>query len=450
MYHLADVRRVLVITVTSGLGVWEAQVAQHCPIPWTTTQYGTGETKASTFEEWAASATPATNYTPCELRFLIVNFQNVYTREMAGREWVAAPNDKLQRFNADLVVCDESHHIGDPNTVQSVEARRLGRQARFRVFMTGSMFHRKPFYVFGQAKFFDDGAALGSSFAQYKRRISVMGGYGGYEVLRYRNLRWMTRQLKPFVYMEKYVPPRGAVTNLLTFDLQGENLRVYSEMSQGHATWRGYHAMAEIVLTKHLRLQQICGGFLRFNDGHTRPIGLDKLDMCRDRLNEYREQAIDKAVIGCRFLAELAAVGRIARTLGFLPVLFHGGVPKGDERTRRIALFQETSKPALFISQLAAGKESIDLSAADTMMFYSLSESYVEHDQFSNRIVRYGETRTLQYDFLQANGTRDVVTFAALQEKRDVADLIVKDPARVEQLATLENRKRGTQWSTPS
>lgn len=432
-YLKYDVRRVLVITVTSGLGVWENQVAEHCPVPWSTRIYGSDSYK---FSEW--------NEVDC-LAFQIVNFQNLYTRERQpnSREWLAIPNEKLAHFNAQLVIVDESHHIGDPSAVQSVEARRLGRAARFRVFMTGSMFHRKPFFVFGQLKFYDDGAALGSSYTQYKKRIAVMGGYGGYELLRYRNLRWMVKRVKPHVYMEKYVPPRNAVKNALTFDLTGRNLEMYSAMATRGIVRHGARvSTAEIVLTKHLRLLQLCGGFLTFNDGVAQRIGKDKASMCEDRLAEYREQEVNKAVIGCRFLPELAAVARIAIKLGFTPILFHGSVPKGDERTRRVALFQDTNKPALFISQIAAGKESIDLSAASAMMFYSLSESYVAHDQFSKRIEKYNETRTLMYDFLIANGTRDAVTLAALNLNKDVADLIVSDPERVEALATLENRKR--------
>jgi hypothetical protein len=448
LYHLEDVRRVLVVTVTSGLGVWEGQVAAHCPVPWVTEIYGTNKPHYCDFEQWAGSAKWSNEATPSQMNFLIVNFENLFAREYDTalghtREWLPVPNEKLLAWEPDLVILDESHHIGDPNTVQSMEARRIGRAAPFRVFMTGSMFHRKPFFVFGQSLFYDEGAALGSSFEQYKKRIAVMGGFGSKEVLRYRNLRWMTRRLKPNVYMKKYVPPRNAVKNVLTFDLTGRTLDYYSRMSKEGAviTRTGKRSLAPVVLTKHLRLLQLCGGFLTFEEGIKR-IGTDKLDVCKDRLREYLEQDITKAVVGCRFICELVAVARVAKALGFLPILFHGGVPKGDERTRRVALFQETPKPALFISQIAAGKESIDLSVASVMMFYSLAESYVDHDQFLNRTVLFQDTRTLMYDYLQGNGTRDVVTLAALEEKRDVADFIVSDPERVEALATLENRKQ--------
>jgi SWI/SNF-related matrix-associated actin-dependent regulator 1 of chromatin subfamily A len=440
MYLRHGMRRVLVITVTSGLGVWEDQVAAHCPVPWSTHVYGNKRELQWNFSKWDDTD---------RVSFLIVNFPNLYKRERdeKSREWLPVPNRYLADYDADIVIVDESHHIGDPSIVQSQEARRLGRTASARVFMTGSMFHRKPFFVFGQLRFYDDGATLGSSYTQYKKRIAVFGGFGDYEVLRYRNLRWMTRRLKPVVYMEKYVPPRNAVSNMLTFDLTGKNLEAYNDMHKSGVVtvYDCYKSLAPIVLTKHLRLQQICGGFLTYQGKglvRTKRIGTDKLDVCADRLNEYMEQDITKAVIGCRFLPELAAVARIAKRLGFLPILFYGAVPKGDERKRRVALFQETTKPAVFISQIAAGKESIDLSAASVMMHYSLSESYVDHDQFSKRIEKYDEKRTLMYDFLIGNGTRDAVTLAALEIKRDVADFIVSEPERVEELATLENRKK--------
>lgn len=447
LYHLEDVRRVLVITVTSGLGVWEGQVAQHCPVAWSTYIHGAQDRKLCDFEQWAASAQPREDATTQELQFYIVNFQNLYEREYDTakgheREWVAVTSKAIADFNPEIVVVDESHHIGNPTVIQSSEARKVGRKARFRLFMTGSMFHRKPRFVFGQMKFYDDGAALGSSFEHYKKRIEVKGGFGGYETLRYRNLKWMVNQLKPTVYMEDYVPPRDTAENVIEFDLTGRNLQYYSSMSSKGIVREGNKtSTAEIILTKHLRLLQICGGFLSF-DGTLKKIGSDKLDMCKDRLIEYREQGIDKAVIGCRFISELVAVGRLSKALGFLPVLFHGGVKKGDERTRRVALFQETSKPVLFISQIAAGKESIDLSEASVMMFFSLTESYVAHDQFSKRIEKYGETRTLMYDFLIGRGTRDAVTLAGLQLQEDIADYIVNNPKRVEEIATLENRKK--------
>jgi hypothetical protein len=67
MHELEDVRKVLVITVTSGLGVWEGQIAQHCPVSWATHTYGKFDHSQSSYSE--------------DLTFWIVNFENLYSRD---------------------------------------------------------------------------------------------------------------------------------------------------------------------------------------------------------------------------------------------------------------------------------------------------------------------------------------------------------------------------------
>lgn len=424
MHLIHNIKRVLVVTVTSGLSVWEHEIRTHCPVPYVQSTYNPKRFVLDYPVDIQG------------LNFLIVNFQNVYTREYtSNREWTGIPNDHLGvLFNPDLIIVDESHRMGNPGSVESRNLHRLGRKARFRLFMTGSMFHRNPIYVFGQMKFLDAGVALGSNFEQYKNKVAVYGGFGGYKIIKYRNLKWMVKQCQSRVYMEDYVPPRDAVHNKLTFSLTGRNLQMYLAMyTHGAIKYRGQWIQAASSLTKHLRLMQLCGGNLRLDKGYA-IVGTDKLTLCRERLEQYLEQDIHKAVIGCRFLPELAAIGRLAKKLGFVPVLFHGSVPKGDARKRRIDLFNETKKPALFISQIAAGKESINLSVADTMMFYSLPDSFVDFDQFSKRTEVFGETRTLMYDYLLAEGTEDMVTYEAMLMKQDVTTYIVNNPEHVEAL----------------
>lgn len=435
LYFKCGVRRVLVITVTSGLGVWEDQVPLHCPLDYRVIDWH-GELRARS----VGRVDPIT--------FCVVNFQNAYDRLMDGRSWTPVPRQTFDDFIAPgrrdtLVVIDESHHIGKPSAVQSRHAYRLGRNARYRVFMTGSMFHRKPFYVFGQAKFWDDGATFGTNWNHFKKRIAVMGGYGGYEVKRYKNMPWMMREMRKFTYVEKAVKGLPPVENLLHFDLTGKGLQNYLDMAKHKVIEvNGQTVASELVITLHLRLLQISGGFVKLPEGGYAAVGKDKVAMLEDRLREYLEQDITKAVVGCRFIPELRAVGVVAKKLGFKPILFHGGVPRGDERKRRIATFQDIDKPALFISQISTGKESIDLSVADTMLWYSLTESFVEYDQFRARIAKYKDTRTLMYDFLIARGTRDEVTFEAMQQKQDVAELLLNNPRKVHEIATLERSKR--------
>lgn len=435
MHLLERVERVLVVTVTDGVPVWHEQIALHCAVPWTVLEPYDGSSI------WVSVDGENKHPGSTGVAWKVINFQGLYAREsIPGQSWVPVERKELVEFNADLVIVDESHHIGNPETLQAKHAYKLGNRARFRLFMTGTMFHRKPFYVFGQIKFFDDGI-FGTNWGHFKDKVAIMGGRSGYEILRYRNLKWMVRKVKRWVYMEEYVPLREPVVNVIPAPLTGRNLQVYKKMEAENIVHvDGSRATADIILTKHLRCQQIAGGWLKTDDGYKR-VGTCKLDMAASRLAEYREQDILKAVIGCRFLPELADLIKLARKLGYTPIPFFGSVPKAD-RPRRIAQFQDTSKPTLFIAQIRAAREAIDLSAASTMMLYSLTESYLDYDQFRRRIEVFEDTRTLQYDHIIVPGTRDEVAWQAMQEKQDVATFIVKRPDLVEAIVARNSERK--------
>ena len=398
--------RCLVVCPLSVTSVWPDEILKHTP-----DEYGTN------------------------VLWRVINFEQLWTRRRVGDTVVALDNRGLMEFAPDVVIIDESHRIGNPSTLACRNACKIGQRARYRLIMTGTMFHRKPFYVFGQAKFYDP-SIFGSAFGPFKKKIAVFGGYGGYEVLRYTNLKWMMKQMKTFTYIERYVPPRDTAVNVMRFDLTGRNLAAYVMMErESMVKGEDWTVVSPIVLSRHLRCQQIAGGWLKY-EGTYRRVGRDKKAMALDRFRDYEAQGIQKIVVGCRFVPELADVADIARQCGYKVVLMHGGT---TDRGRRIRYFRDTPDPCVFVAQIGTGAEGIDLSAADTMMFYSLSESFLTHDQFSRRIEKFEDTRVLQYDYVIARGTRDEVTFEALQLKQDVARFIVDHPARVERI-TARNR----------
>lgn len=442
--------KVLVITVTDGIEVWHNEIEKHCAVPWMLTtgdHEGPGGLGEQIMTPTMALNQQNVDYTRTNdgIWWRVVNWQNTYAREPTGRgrEWIPVPRDDLRRWRPDYVIVDESHHAGKPTTVQSRMAFHFCQRARRVVIMTGTMFHRRPEYVFGQAKLLDPGI-FGTEWEHFKRRVCIYGGYGGYEIKRYKNLKWMMRKLKRVVYIEKYVPPGKPVVNIIPAPLDGLNKKVYDKM-EAEAIVKltdGSKATADIILTKHMRLVQIAGGHLRTQDGY-RKVGTCKLDIAESRLREYLAQDITKAVIGVRFLPELADLARLALRIGYRPIIFHGRLPrKGRVRPDRVADFQEAKDPVLFIAQMRAAKESIDLSAASTMMLYSLDESYVTYDQFTSRIEKFNDTRRLMYDHIVVPRSRDEVSMEAMKEKQDVATFIADDPERVERIVAANSERR--------
>lgn len=163
-------------------------------------------------------------------------------------------------------------------------------------------------------------------------------------------------------------------------------------------------------------------------------VGEEKKKAFARRVAEYREQDIRRFVVGARFLKEMVDIYAVVKAAGYQPIVVHGGVPPARRKSKRAAFAAHEN--TVFISQFRASREGIDLSAADLMVFYSLPEDYLTYDQFSQRIYKFEDKRTLLYEHLIAKGTRDEASFEALKRQQDVAKFLMSNPKYVERVTS--------------
>jgi hypothetical protein len=416
------ITRVMVCTTTSGLGVLEREIRLHCPYPSRIISYNGLVTEPP--------VEPA-------ITWLVIHHAILYGRDYdwgeSAREWKPGPNHMIEDFDPEAIAIDESHKIGDPSSMQCKMAYRYGKRARFRLTMTGTMFHRAPLGTFGQMKFMDD-SVFGTHVTPFRRMYVKFGGYGNYQIVGYRNLKHLSRRIKRKVFVQEHLPFQAPVVTTTPVYLD-ESLPVYREMErESVVTVQGHDIVAPIILTKHLRAQQIAGGWVKTEEGQYLRVGREKMNALTDKLMVMHEEGIDKVVVGCRFIPELPDIARAARAAGYAFVALHGGVPRGNVREQRIAAFNEATQPTVFVAQIQAAAEAIDLSSASALIFYSMPESYVLYDQFKSRIFKFREKRTLLIDHIIAMGTRDVVTYLAMKLKQDVAEFLLQRPELVERI----------------
>lgn len=419
-YLREGVRKCLIVCPNDVLDVWIEQIQEHCPVPY------------AVYDKNGNPLCPAEGVGP-KLNFQIRNYEGMYARDRDDEDgsWMAATDRYLIDWDPDIVVVDEAHHIGNPSALQSKKTVQIGRMARFRVFMTGTPWHRKPIYQFGMFKFYDE-SILGANFGVFKRMICVMGGYGGYVIKRYTNLKWLRNKIRPHVFIRTKVPKTPPTHRKIKFSLD-KSQAIYDKMEKEDVIQvKGEDVVAPIVLTRHLRLQQIAGGWIKTPSGKYRRVGSEKQQAFKRRVGEYSDQDITKFVVGARFIPELSDIYHVVKEAGYQPILYHGGVPR-QERTRRRHLFAESERGVL-VAQINAAKQGIDLSTADLMVLYSLPVDFLSLAQFMGRIDDYEGKRSLLYEFLIAKGTRDEVNFEAFRLQKDVVELIMKYPKLVERL----------------
>lgn len=422
---------VLVLCPANVLSVWPVEIERHCAVTWLIGE--DGEVGSGLSENHAEHVT-----------WHIVNFESSWKRVNLDpynpRSMSPMPRDELE--GVDIVIIDESHNIGNPTSVSCKMAFLYCRAAQHVVFMTGSMFERKPRYVFGQFKCYDV-SVFGTNFGAFKKQIEITDRNNDKIVRGYKNLDWMMDKVKPHVFITDKVPSQPPVHQVISYDMPTAERRLYDEMEEESAIKvDGEYFTAELILTKHLRLMQIIGGWMKTETGKYRRLGKAHRDMFKLHLTDMASQDIKKIVIAARFVPEFHDIATVAHLVGYDVLFLNGGVPKGKPRQRRIDQFQSINRPTVIVCQPQTAAEGINLSAASNMIWYSLPESYVVYDQMCSRIELYAEKRTLGYDYIMPNHSRAVVTYEALKEKQDVARFIVSDPKRVEQLVRLAGVKR--------
>lgn len=86
----------------------------------------------------------------------------------------------------------------------------------------------------------------------------------------------------------------------------------------------------------------------------------------------------------------------------------------------------------VFVGQIAAAGLGITLTAASTMVFYSLDYSMSNFEQAKARIHRAGQKENCHYIYLVCRGTVDRKVLYALRQKLNLAKMIVDDEPMVD------------------
>jgi SNF2 family DNA or RNA helicase len=178
------------------------------------------------------------------------------------------------------------------------------------------------------------------------------------------------------------------------------------------------------VLTRLLRFSQLTGGFLRSDDSERSvPVSSVKLSALSDVVDSAAEDG-KKLVIIARFLPEIDAIRKLLEQKTIRYSVVSGEIKDRDEQVRR---FQADPDTTVFIGQIATAGLGITLTAADTMVFYSLDYSMSNFEQTKARIHRVGQRNPCTYIYLVAAGTVDEKVLKALRDKADLARVLIDD-----------------------
>ena len=400
-------RRVLVICPKSVIPVWQDEICKHAPEEWDIVllEDGSVEDRAARLEYAIVD--------PPRPVLVVVNYEATWREPLA---------EVILSCEWDLLVFDESQRLKSPGAKQSRFAARI--RAGHKLALTGTPMPHSLLDLYGQYRALAPGI-FGTSFTRFRSRYAVMGGYENKQVLGFKNedeLRHRMDRICHHVPKDALdLPPLTVGERYCT--LGREAARVYRDLEEEFiAQVRDGVIIANNVLSKLLRLQQVAAGFVKLESGQEQEMGTAKADLLRELLEDIGGE--NRVVVFARFHHDLDTVKRVAEELD------RGGLYKTcGEISGRVNEYQQWKRGefSTLAVQLQAGGLGIDLTEASYLLFYTLGFSLGDYQQAIARVHRPGQERPVVVYRLLARGAVDTKIIRALDRRRDVIRSILED-----------------------
>ena len=408
LYQMGMVNRILIVAPLSILCVWEEEFAKFADFPYKLTILkGTSAKKRQQLSDVGKTA---------GLEIVVVNYESARILE-----------PELLKFNADLIIADEGHKLKENRSQQSKTMHTLGDHARYKLLLTGTLITNREIDAYSQYRYLNS-RIFGTSFYAFRNRFFYMSGYGQHTPVFKKEMTGdYLRRLHSIAFRvtkAECLDLPEITEEIRTIDLEPKAMKLYQELEEeSFAELRNSEVTAPNILTKLLRLSQVTGGFLTDDKRDTHRVSTAKLDALADIIDTAVAED-KKVVVMARFIPELNDIQALLekKKIGF--AVIRGGI---KDRAEEVCRFQNDDDCRVFIGQIAAAGLGITLTAASTMVFYSLDYSMSNYDQARARIHRVGQKENCHYIYLIAKGTVDRKILRALHDKIDLAEALVDD-----------------------
>lgn len=409
LYKKEKITRALVVAPLSVLGVWRDEFRKFASFPYQMALLNKGSKEKNKKELQSLS---------CEgLQIALINYEGA----------CMLADDGLAEYNADLVIADEGHKIKNGMTKRSKAMHAIGDQARYKLLLTGTPITNKELDIFSQYRFINP-KIFGKWFLTFRDEYFRMGGYQNHEAI---FLEEKKEAFSQKIYSVAFRATKSECLDLpetrndfIRVALEPKARKYYDDLVDEYNTSiKDADINANNVLTQLLRLSQITGGYLTDNNGNTISVSKAKINALAEIIDTITEEG-KKLVVMVRFLAEFKAIEELLenKKIGYASVC--GSTENRDEEVQR---FQTNSKCQVFVGQMQTAGLGITLTAAATMVFYSLDYSMANFDQAKARIHRAGQTEKCQYLYLIAENSIDEQVLQALEDKVDLAKKLIDD-----------------------
>lgn len=347
---------------------------------------------------------------------------------------------KLLKFKADVLVLDESHRVKNHTSQVSRSIYKLSKNIERKYIMTGTPMSKGYEDIYSQFMIMKP-EVFGTSYPRFRERFLRMGGYMGKVIKGYKNTAILQKSIDKNCFKVKKqdcmdLPPvtevnlycelgrKGkkhykeilkdmfTVINEVGIDLNKaksildehnidySKLNYLSILDKASEFSEEYKVALDLAITKSIKLHQICGGFLKTEQGDVM-VDDSKIKLLKDVMNDISLPV----VIFCNFRQEVE----------FLKADLANGVSErsiktitGDVSNKGEIVQQfQNGEIDILIVQIASGSTGINLTKSYNAIFYSMNYKLTDYLQAKARLDRKGQKHPVTLYYLLCKDTID-------------------------------------------
>jgi SNF2 family DNA or RNA helicase len=346
------------------------------------------------------------------------------------------------QWSPEVLVLDESHRVKNQSSKRTKAITKLSlamakNEVCHRYLLTGTPVTNDQLDLWSQFYVLDNGKTLGDSYfgfrAQYFWDLNASKKGSGKYFPMFVPKKNINDKLNSLILSSAVVAKKEDCLDLPDLVKQ----IVYTEMSPVQR--KHYEAMkkdflafinekaavAQLAITKSLRMQQILSGFLKMDDDSIERFENPRAKVLSELLEEITSGG-HKVIVWSVFRDDYATIREVCDTLK-IKYLELTGETKNADKFKNMELFEKDESFKVLIGAPGAGGIGVNLVSAKYSIWYSRTFNLEQDLQAEARNYRGGSEihdKVTRYDIV-CKGTLDEVILKSLYAKNQIKDEIL-------------------------
>ena len=425
------VMRTLIIAPIIVLTNWKNEIAMYSKIKPHDVAIlkGTGTRRSHTFMDFCSDQGVL-----CRDKIIIMNPESLLMNDLMSQ---------IELWKPEIIICDEAHVFKNHSSKRAKKMAPLADLARHRYMLTGTPILNSPQDIFMQYRILDGGQTFTKNFFSFRNYFftdkNSAFAHKENHFPKWEPIKERFPEMQQKIHKKAFravkadcldLPP--LIRQTIEVDMSPEQRKMYEEMRKDFITWvqakqKGDEpraVIAQLAVTKSLRLQQIVSGYAKTDEGDI--VWFDPNPRLKAVADIIETLGNSKVIIWAIFKENYKMLEAMCKKLGLEYAMINGDLTN-KEKDENVEKFTKSPTCNVMIANQSAGGVGINLVESNYSLYFSKSFSIKDDLQSEARNYRGGSEmhdKVTRIDIVCPNSIDELIN-NALAMKQDIASVIL-------------------------